>query len=386
MGGAPATDWVVAVHSGPSSSENLLATLVAWARRHGFDPKSFNLWLEHNGRVLVLQGFTPQLLSDFLAYARAQSYPPLVSGPASQRFSSPSPVPAAPAAPPPLPPPPPPPADSSPLMQGVLQVLADRETSVRGVENWLMEVFGTLDIKESDVLWSLYLSSRREVSPALVALAATPSLRQEGSKMLGVTEEMLPKVLFGDKEDKSKTPDPAPAGDEEVRAHLDTYRRVLESNAHHWENVLSRMRNQAAKEGQMSAAVVVDELGGKVTWVFPRITSPVVRAVSASILHLFEGNPAKPETPRKAVSDTLSAASRLTKPLGLSLKWYVVFSGKGFDWVGAEGEVSAEDVLAIEGLLTRYGGTTSFFAVPKPKKPARSAGKRAKKTPSAPAA
>ncbi len=381
MVGAPATDWVVSIHSGPSSSDNLTAALVAWARRRGLEPRGFQIWYEHDGRILVLRGFSPHLLSDFLAYARSQTIPPLVYGPASQRVSSPSPVPTPPPAPVAPPPPPPPPADASPLMHGVLQVLTDRETQVKPVENWLMEIFGTLDIKEADVLWSLYLSTQSDIPPTLVALAATPSLRMEGSKMLGVPEELLPTIFLAAKQKPPAELQPEADGgtSSDARIHLDTYQRVLDSNAHHWESVIARIRDHPVKEGQMSAAVLLDESEGKVTWVFPRTASPVVRAVSASILHLFEGNGAGKGPPRKAVTDTVAVASRLTRSLGLSIKWYMVFSGKGTVPLESAGPPTPKDIKAIEGLLGRYGGNPSFVAAAKTRRVARPAAKAGKK-------
>ncbi len=381
MATSPVTDWVVSVHSGPSSLENLTATLVAWARRRALDPRGFQLWYEHDGRLLVLRGFTPHLLSDFLAYARSQTIPPLVYGPASQRVSTPSPLPSPPPAPPPPAPPPPPPADASPLMHGVLQVLTDRETAVKPVENWLMEIFGTLDIKEADVLWSLYLSTQTDVLPSLVALAATPSLRMEGSKILGVPEELLPPIILASKDAQPEAPSAGgeAGGASESKVHLETYQRVLASNAHHWENVISRIRDHPVKEGQMSAAVLLDESEGKVTWVFPRTASPVVRAVSAGVLHLYEGNGTGKSPPQKAVLDTVAVASRLTRSLGLSIKWYLVFSGKGFETVDGEGPPTPKDVRAIEGLLNRYGGVPAFLNAGKPKKAPRGPGRTAKK-------
>lgn len=383
MASPESTDWVVAVYSGPSSTEVLLPTLVGWARRFNLDPRKFNLWFDNGGKTLVLHGFTGQMLSDFIAYARSQCYPPLVCGPPSQRVATqtmspePPPLPSAP-------PPPPPPADSSPLMQGVLQVLTDRETAVKPIENRLMEIFGTLNLNESEVLWSLYLSTNKEVKPALVALASSPSLRAEGVKMLSVPEDKLPVVLFPSKPEKPEKKAPTkqgPEGEEEaaeLMARIETYKRVLDANATHWGQVLERMQTSTVKEGSMSAAVVVDEGEGKVTWVFPRATSPVVKAITACVLHLHESAfSAGEKATLKEVRDTVIRASRLAKSLGLSLRWYMVASGRVADIPEISGEASTSDTSYLNGLLAHYGGATWILAKPEPPAP-KKAGKAPK--------
>ncbi len=360
----PSSDWVVAVHSGPSSSENLLATLVAWARWRHFDPKSFSLWYEAQGRVLVLRGFDIRSLTDFLSYARSQSIPPLISGPPSQRLLTPTvPLPSRTAEPPAPAPAPPPPTDSSPLLQGVLQVITERGTYVSSVERWLMQVLETTSLKETDILWTLYLLAHPDASPSRVALASTPSLREGAVKILGVPEpELADKLVRAPDASPEPGSGPAPGASLEVTA----LHRALEGRTHFWQGVKSRLESSSRGEGRMTAAVVLDEDGGKVTWVFPRSPSPMVRAMGSVVLHAYEESLTRGERGAASVASTAGYASRVAKTAGISLRWYLVTAELQSDVATVPGSVGAEDLRTLIQLLGRFGGYPAYLRAPAP--------------------
>lgn len=364
----PSRDWVVAVHSGPASPENLMTVLVAWARSRGFDPHAYSLWYESEGRALVLRGFESGTVGDFLSYARSESIPPLISGPPSLRqLSPPLPTTPAPAVPPPAPVAPPPPADSSPLLQGVLQIVTERETSTRTSENRLMEVLNTTTLMETDILWAMLLSLDGPLSPGLVALAATPSLREEGAKLFGVPPEKLPEFLHLGEPPTPADPPAAPGDEREMR--MGAYRRGLAGRTAYWEAVIAKLKTPMQGMGRMTAAVVLDEAEGKVTWVFPRSSSPAIRAISSCVLYSFEGSIKNGNHYAETVTVTISFASRMARAIGMNLRWYMIHAGKVEAIPAIQGKADSQDLTLLGGLLGRYGGAPTLLAERKPPPP-----------------
>jgi hypothetical protein len=253
-------------------------------------------------------------------------------------------------------------------MQGVLQILTERETEVYAVENRLMDVFGTTDIKESNVLWAALLSGRKNVNPSLLALATTPSLREEGSKLFGVPESELAAKLFPkDPSGKREIAIPENASNE-LRLKFDAYNRALEGVKSYWEGVMFRLNKQSTQEGRMSAAVLIEGTDGKVTWVFPRATSPVVRALSSCVLHAYGAPTGAQTSSRQRAVAGVAFASKLATLIGVSLRWYVITSGKIEQMVSAIERLENSELTILSSLLGRYGGSVGMVEGPPEKR------------------
>jgi hypothetical protein len=254
-------------------------------------------------------------------------------------------------------------------MQGVLQILTERETEVYAVENRLMDVFGTTDIKESSVLWAALLAGKKNVDPTLLALATTPSLREEGCKLFGVPENELVKKFFpaGPAANKEiAIPEDASA---DLRLRFDAYKRALDGVKSYWEGVLFRLNKPSTQEGRMSAAVLIEGSDGKVTWVFPRATSPVVRALSSCVLHAYGAPGGVQTSSRQRAIAGVAFASKLASLVRVSLRWYVITSGKIEQVVSAVERLESSELTILSGLLGRYGGLVLIVEPPPQKKP-----------------
>lgn len=212
--------WSVPVLHGPSSADNLLTTLVAWARRRNRDPRSYHLSMVNDGKTLLLKGFDLPSLKDFLRYAEYSSIPalecgkpteiaaaappatpasaesgeglsevdqpgpPTASGPAALAHEAPAPVH--------------PPTLSSSSIQmviGTAQLLADRSTDVRAAEHWVTSLLATPDLKPEEVVLLLRLIGDPELDAIRLALAESPPLRREGENLLKVPAEAIPDAL-----------------------------------------------------------------------------------------------------------------------------------------------------------------------------------------------
>jgi hypothetical protein len=252
-------------------------------------------------------------------------------------------------------------------MQGVLQILTERETDVYAVENRLMDVFGTTDIKEANIMWATLLAGKADINPLLLALATTPSLRQEGSKLLGVPESEVAARLIppGPSGKKGLTIPEVQSND--LRLKFETYKRAVESVANYWSGVLTRLNKQSPQVGKMSAAVLVEEADGKVTWIFPRATSPVVRALSSCVLHAYAASGEGPGHARQRAIAGGAFASKLAAVIGVALRWYVITAGKIEQIVTSMGDLESSERTILASLLGRYGGDAGLVEAP-PKK------------------
>lgn len=368
---SPSNVWTVTVRAGPSSSENLTSTLVSWARRRGLDPKFYHLTMESEGKVLIARGFDKAGLFDFLAYARTQSIPPLEcsaprplesTAPSSPTVSAP-PAPAAPAGPAPVPQ-----KLSAAALQmalGAAQMLADRGTEVRLVEGWLTTILASPQLTVPQVILYLRLSTLPDADPVLLALAESETLRREGSELLGVPPDGIPARLAALRAPPAAAPAPPPAPAKKKKgkgtpeaptvapeaplppvdpAKLDVYSRQLATRAQHWAEVLARLRSALAAPGQrpkgvVEGAVFLDEEDGRVVWVIPHSTSPLIKALAeyaAESQRLLleeerrrtaDGTWASPA--RQATYAALETARRVTRMalrLGLEFRWVVMLS------------------------------------------------------------
>ncbi len=212
--------WSVPVLHGPSSADNLLTTLVAWARRRNRDPRSYHLSMVNDGKTLLLKGFDLPSLKDFLRYAEYSSIPALECGKPMEIAPAPpqaSPAPAAgdeglsevdqpgppagagPAGSPPEPAAPvhPPTLSSSSIQMviGTAQLLADRSTNVRAAEHWVTSLLATPDLKSEEVVLLLRLIGDPELDATRLALAESAPLRREGESLLKVSAESIPDAL-----------------------------------------------------------------------------------------------------------------------------------------------------------------------------------------------
>ncbi|MDE1820532.1 MAG: hypothetical protein KGJ23_09100 [Euryarchaeota archaeon] len=304
------TSWSVPVLHGPSSVDNLLTTLVAWARHRGRNPRSFYLSLENDGRTLMLRGFDLPLLKDFLRYAEYSSVPALECGRPTE-IAAPSPAsaslqevvaPGPPPAPTPSAAPTPtrPPTLSSSSIQMVLgtaQLLADRSTDVHSAEHWVTSILATPDLKPEEVGLLLRLMHEPEPEALRLALAENSTLRSQGEALMKVPCEQIPDTLqawlgtpnpppsatpatnappssappsppaaAADPGSKKKvrrtapvesasvptpppqTPAPPPRPtDNEVLLRVQIFARGLEARAQHWREVASRLRASLAQ-------------------------------------------------------------------------------------------------------------------------------------------
>ncbi len=302
--------WSVPVLHGPSSSDNLVTTLVAWARHRGRDPRAFHLSMVNDGRTLLLKGFDAPSLKDFLRYAEYSSIPALECGRPTEVVEAAPKAPAAtePAAAAPRVEPEPeaaahPPTLSSSSIQmviGTAQLLADRSTDVHRSESWVTSMLATPELRSQEVGLLLRMIGDADIDTHRLALAESEPLRREGENLLKVPCEMItetlrawlggeapataaavaptPKVAEGAEggaeampvsadatgkkrvrkpgvgEDAVAEPAPSPPPtippapqDEETRLRVRIFARALDARAQRWTDVAERLRQRRSQ-------------------------------------------------------------------------------------------------------------------------------------------
>jgi hypothetical protein len=361
------TSWSLTVITGPSSEDNLLTTLVSWARHRGQDPHRFHLSMHDGGRTLYLRGFDPEALRDFLRYAEYSSIPALectpprpmatpppnaialggeeVAGPGpptTEEAHHPSSLSAA----------------SIQMVMGAAQILADRATDVRSSEHWVAATLGVPEVKPEHVGLLLRLIGDPTLEPARLALAESEMLRREGSSLLKVPAGSILDVLalwLGPGGFLASSAAPAPSADgpklpprppdQESLLKAKVFAKALEAQAQHWKEVGQRVKTSQAQghpglQSLVEGAVFINEEEGNVQWVVPSVGSPVVKALTGYVEEahrLLREEVSKKATevsswvtpPRRETFCALETARRATLVagrLGVEFRWVILLS------------------------------------------------------------